>query len=197
MPLRLAVFLSGSGRTLENFFSEIAAGRLPAEIVAVVSSRSDAFGLQRAKNHGVPAFVVPAKEHKDAASLGRAAFAAVEPFRPDLVALAGWNHLVEIPKAYERRVLNIHPALLPAFGGKGYYGMKVHEAVIRSGAKESGCTVHFADNLYDHGAIVLQRNVPVLPGDTPDALAHRVFEEECRAYPEAIRILAERRGAAK
>lgn len=193
MKLRLAVFLSGTGRTLENFFAEIDAGRLPAEVVAVVGSRADAFGLERARKRGVRAVVVPARDHPGAASLGRAAFAAIEPHRPDLVALAGWNHLIEIPPRYERRVLNIHPALLPAFGGKGFYGMRVHRAVIASGAQESGCTVHFADNVYDHGPAILRKRVPVLPGDTPEALAHRVFEAECEAYPEAIRMLAEGR----
>jgi phosphoribosylglycinamide formyltransferase-1 len=115
---------------------------------------------------------------------------AVRSHEPDLVCLAGWLHLVPIPDDFRHRVLNIHPALLPAFGGKGMYGRHVHEAVLAYGAKVSGCTVHFADNEYDHGPIVLQRVVPVLDDDTPETLAERVFEQECLAYPEAIRLFA-------
>jgi folate-dependent phosphoribosylglycinamide formyltransferase PurN len=117
----------------------------------------------------------------------------VRQFDPQLVCLAGWLHLLPIPPDFHQRVLNIHPALLPAFGGKGMYGHHVHEAVLSYGAKVSGCTVHFADNTYDTGPILVQRCVPVLDGDTPDALAARVFAAECEAYPEAIRLMAEGR----
>jgi len=111
----------------------------------------------------------------------------------DLVCLAGFLQLVQVPVDYLGRVMNIHPALIPAFCGKGYYGHRVHEAVLASGAKVSGCTVHFADNEYDHGPIIVQRTVPVLDDDTAETLAHRVFVEECEAYPEAIRLFAESR----
>lgn len=116
-------------------------------------------------------------------------FDAVRAYAPDLVLLAGWLHLIQIPPDFRRRVLNIHPSLLPAFGGKGMYGRHVHEAVLKAGAAVSGCTVHYADDAYDTGPIVLQRSVPVLPDDTPDTLAHRVFEAECEAYPEAIQLV--------
>src|SRR5207249_9123441 len=111
----------------------------------------------------------------------------------DLVCMAGFLQLVQIPEDYLGRVMNIHPALIPAFCGKGFHGRHVHEAVIESGVKVTGCTVHFADNVYDNGPIILQRTVPVLDDDTPDMLAARVFEQECAAYPEAIRLFGEDR----
>jgi phosphoribosylglycinamide formyltransferase-1 len=120
-------------------------------------------------------------------------WAAVRAFAPDLVCFAGWLHLLPIPDDFRHRVLNIHPSLLPAFGGKGMYGEKVHKAVLEYGAKVSGCTVHFADDTYDTGPILVQKCVPVKEGDTPDTLAARVFQAECEAYPEAIRLIAEGR----
>ena len=104
--------------------------------------------------------------------------------------MAGFSCLWRIPLGFEGRVINIHPAMLPEFGGRGYYGRRVHEAVLAAGRTTSGCTVHYCDNEYDHGATILQRTVPVLPDDTPDTLADRVFREECIAYPEAITIVA-------
>ncbi|MFH1022049.1 MAG: phosphoribosylglycinamide formyltransferase [Planctomycetota bacterium] len=186
-PPRLGVLLSGTGRTLENLAGEIRAGRLAAKIVRVIASRHDAYGLVRARNLRLPADVISPKSFADAADMSGAIFDAMRAAKADLVVLAGWLHLLRIPPDFERRVLNIHPALLPAFGGKGYFGHRVHEAVIAAGATESGCTAHVVDNEYDHGEIILQRKVPVLPGDTADALADRVFAEECIAYPEAIR----------
>jgi phosphoribosylglycinamide formyltransferase-1 len=114
----------------------------------------------------------------------------VRSFTPDLVCLAGWLHLLPIPDDFRHRVLNIHPSLLPAFGGKGMYGRRVHEAVLAYGAKVSGCTVHFADDTYDTGPVLVQKCVPVLAGDDPDALAARVFAAECEAYPEAVGLVA-------
>lgn len=111
----------------------------------------------------------------------------------DLVVLAGFLHLFVFPPKYRGRVMNIHPALLPNFGGAGFYGNRVHEEVIRSGVKETGCTVHFCDGRYDHGPIILQRRIPVRPDDTVETLSKRVFQEECDAYPEAIRLFAEGR----
>jgi formyltetrahydrofolate-dependent phosphoribosylglycinamide formyltransferase len=156
-----------------------------AEIVAAVSSSPDAFGNERARRAGIPVTVVPRRTPGFAATV----FDAVRAAAPDLVVLAGWLHLVAIPDDFKLRVLNIHPALLPAFGGKGMYGHHVHEAVLAYGAKVSGCTVHFADDSYDTGPIVVQRTVPVLDDDTPDTLAARVFDAECEAYPEAIRLV--------
>jgi len=186
LPVRLAVLLSGSGRTLQNLIDRIGAGTLPARIEVVLSSTPAAFGLERARRHGLPTVVVNRKDHPDTRSFSDAVTKALEPYPIDLVILAGFLHLYLYPPKWERRVLNIHPGLLPDFGGKGFYGHRVHEAVLRSGVRESGCTVHFADHRYDHGSIILQRRVPVLPGDTPETLAERVFAEECIAYPEAI-----------
>jgi phosphoribosylglycinamide formyltransferase 1 len=182
-PLRLVVLISGSGTTLQNFIDRIADGRLRARITGVVSSRADAYGLERAKRAGLPTAVV------DRCHSVRT-WEAVRGFEPDLVCLAGWLHLLPIPDDFRERVLNIHPALLPAFGGKGMYGHRVHQAVILAGVKESGCTVHFADNTYDTGPILVQKHVPVLPNDTAETLAARVFEAECEAYPEAIAMVA-------
>jgi len=191
--LKLAVLLSGSGRTLENFFEHIAAGKLDAEVVAVGSSRSDAYGLERARQRGVPSFVVESRAHKGAAALSRAIFQELARYDYDLLLLAGFMCLITIPPELDGRAMNIHPALIPAFCGKGYYGHYVHEAVLRYGCKVSGCTVHFVDNVYDHGPIIVQKAVPVLDDDTPDTLAARVFEKECEAYPEAVRLFGEGR----
>jgi phosphoribosylglycinamide formyltransferase-1 len=189
-PVRLGVLLSGSGRTLQNLIDRIADGSLNARIEIVVSSDPDAIGLGRAQKAGIPAAIVARKPFRDPGSHSRAVTGVLERHPLDLVILAGYLHLYLFPQKWTGRVLNIHPALLPEFGGKGFYGHKVHEAVLRRGAKESGCTVHFADHQYDHGGIILQKKVPVLPGDTPDLLAERVFQAECEAYPEAIRKVA-------
>lgn len=191
--LKLAVLLSGSGRTLENFFEQIEAGRLDAEVVAVGSSRADAYGLARARQRGIPTFVVPSRKHRDTAAFSKAIFQNLAAFDFDLLLLAGFMCLITIPPQLEGRVMNIHPALIPAFCGKGFYGHHVHQAVLDAGVKITGCTVHFVDNVYDHGPIILQKAVPVLDGDTPDTLAARVFEKECEAYPEAVRLFGEGR----
>ena len=192
--VKLAVLLSGGGTTLENIFEHIAAGELDAEVVVLGSSRADAFGLVRAERHGVPSFTVPSRDFRgDTPGFSQALFAELGRHEFDLLILAGFMCLLRIPDGYEGRVMNIHPALIPAFCGKGYYGHHVHEGVLAYGAKVSGCTVHFADNVYDHGPIIVQKAVPVLDGDTPDALAARVFEKECEAYPEAIRLFGEGR----
>lgn len=190
-PLPIAVLLSGSGRTLQNLLDRIADGSLPARVVLVVSNKSDAYGLERARQAGAPTAVVDRKSFADRDAFSTAIFDRCREAGAELVCLAGFLQLLRIPDDFAGRVLNIHPALLPAFGGKGMYGHHVHEAVIASGATESGCTVHFADNVYDHGPIVLQRKVDVRPDDTPETLADRVFAAECEAYPESIRLFAE------
>lgn len=190
---RLVVLVSGGGTTLQNLLDRTTDGRLDAQIVGVVCSKPGAKAIERANAAGVPVEVVEPKRPPDSnpSPFGERVWTAVRGFAPDLVILGGWLHLLPIPEDYRGRVLNIHPSLLPAFGGKGMYGHRVHEAVIASGAKQSGCTVHFADDAYDTGPIVLQKAVPVLNGDTPDTLAARVFEAECEAYPEAIHWVAE------
>lgn len=186
--IRLALLISGGGRTLQNFIQEIAAKRLDARIVLVVSSSAKAGGNTIAREAGIPLEVADYK----APGFNDAITKAIERHAPDLVLLAGFLHLWKFPPAYEGRVLNIHPALLPKYGGKGMYGHHVHEAVLAAGEKESGCTVHVADQDYDRGSILLQRRVPVFPDDTHATLAARVFAEERVAYPEAVRRVASR-----
>ncbi len=191
-PIRLVALVSGSGTTLQNLIDRIASGTLPARIAGVVSSRADAFGITRAERAGFPVSVVE-RRGMSRGAFADAVWAAAREFAPDLVCFAGWLHLLPIPADFRHRVLNIHPSLLPAFGGKGMYGHHVHEAVLAYGARVSGCTVHFADDTYDTGPILVQKCVPVKDGDTPDTLAARVFQAECEAYPEAIRLIAEGR----
>jgi len=187
---RIAVLISGGGTTLRNFIEKIAAGRLPVGIALVVSSSPAARGLQFAADAGIPTAVVERKAFASQDDFSRAIFDRCRQSHVDLVAMAGFLKRVTISEDFAGRVVNIHPALVPAFCGEGFYGHRVHEAVLEYGAKLSGCTVHFADNQYDHGPVILQRPVPVLDDDTPETLAARVFEAECEAYPEALRLLA-------
>jgi formyltetrahydrofolate-dependent phosphoribosylglycinamide formyltransferase len=187
--LRLAVLLSGSGRTLENLLDWIAAGRLAASVERVVASRGDVRGVRLAERAGIPVTVLP-PAGRPLAEWSDAIFAACRGVKPDLVVMAGFLHLVEIPADFVGRVINIHPALLPAFGGKGFHGMHVHRAVVARGCTVSGCTVHLVDNEYDHGRILLQKTVPVLRDDSPESLAARVFAAECETLPEAINRIA-------
>ena len=191
--LNLAVLLSGSGRTLENVQQAILAGRLSARVVVVVSSKSDAYGLVRARQHSLEAVAVPRRDYPDLHAFNAALNAVLARYPIDLVVLAGFLSLYQPPPALVGRVMNIHPALLPAFGGQGLYGDRVHRAVLESGVKLSGCTVHFADACYDHGPIILQVAVPVYDDDTVESLAARVFAAECALYPQAIQFYAEDR----
>lgn len=196
MALRVAALLSGSGRTLQNLIDLRERGELDVDPVLVVGSRADAFGLERARRAGVPWLVVRRKDFHTDAAFTEQVFAACRQARADLVVLAGWLCLLcPIPQDFKGRVLNIHPALLPSFGGKGFYGDRVHAAVLAAGVAETGCTVHLVDDAYDQGQVLLQRRVPVLPGDDVHTLAARVFEAECEAYPEAIRQLSRAAGA--
>jgi len=189
-PLRIAALISGGGRTIVNLQERIASGVLDARIDVVVSSRGDVQGVQRAKACGLRTVVVPRRDVDEATFQQRLTDAVGDV---DLVCLAGFLSLWRFPNAMYGRVINIHPALLPDFGGPGMYGHRVHEAVLASGRKESGCTVHVCDDQYDHGPILLQRKVPVLSDDTPETLAARVFEQECIAYPEAIGLFCDGR----
>jgi len=191
--LNLAVLLSGSGRTLENVQQEILAGRLSARVVVVVSSKSEAYGLVRARQHGLDAVAVPRRDYSDLQAFNDTINVVLARYPIDLVILAGFLSLYQPPPALVGRVMNIHPALLPAFGGRGLYGDRVHRAVLESGVKLSGCTVHFADACYDHGPIILQAAVPVYDDDTVESLAARVFTAECELYPQAIQLYAEDR----
>jgi phosphoribosylglycinamide formyltransferase-1 len=191
--LDLAVLLSGSGRTLENLQTAIEAGRLSARIAVVISSKPEAYGLTRARQHGLDAFAVSRRQYDTLAAFNAAINELLERYTIDLVVLAGFLSLYRPPPALTGKVMNIHPALLPAFGGKGLYGARVHRAVLDAGVKVSGCTVHFADEQYDHGPIILQQAVPVEDDDTVDTLAARVFAAECKLYPQAIQLFAENR----
>jgi formyltetrahydrofolate-dependent phosphoribosylglycinamide formyltransferase len=193
MALKLAVLLSGGGRTLQNFFDRIDDGSLDAEVRVVIADRPGVKGLDRARARGVDAVLVERQQCKGAEAFSEAVFGTIDPYDADLVTLAGFLRLIRVPDRYAGRILNIHPALIPAFCGKGMYGHHVHEAVVATGVKVSGCTVHFVDNVYDHGPIVLQRAVPVSAEDGPDDVADRVFAEECIAYPEAVRLFGDRR----
>jgi len=188
-PLRLAVLLSGGGRTLEHLLREIAAGELAARVVGVVSSVPGARGLAVAAAAGIPAAALRRRDFPDDGAYAEAVLAALAPGRPELILLAGFLRRLAVRPGWEGRILNIHPALLPESGaaGKGFYGERVHAAVLASGASESGATVHVVDDGYDTGPVVLRARVPVLAGDTPATLGARVFAAECALYPAAIR----------
>jgi phosphoribosylglycinamide formyltransferase-1 len=188
-PLPIAVLISGGGTTLRNLIEKIQTGALPVEIRLVISSSPTAGGLAFAAAAGIPSLVVEKKKDVSPVAYSEAVFGACRAAGVRYVVMGGFLKHVLIPPDFENRVLNIHPALLPAYGGKGMYGLNVHAAVLAAREKESGCTVHFVDNHYDHGPVILQRRVPVLPGDTPEALQARVFAAECEAYPEALKQL--------
>tara|TARA_A100001391_G_scaffold137538_1_gene96076 strand:+ start:2090 stop:2704 length:615 start_codon:yes stop_codon:yes gene_type:complete len=188
--LPIAVFLSGSGRTLANLIEHRDRHDLPIDIRLVISSRSDVRGVQIAREAGIETLVIRQRDYPDANGYSAAMFAPLGERKIEYVVMAGFLKHVLIPDAFENRVLNIHPSLLPGFGGQGMYGHHVHAAAIERGVKITGCTVHFVDNEYDNGPILHQRACPVLADDTPDTLAARVFEQECLALPEAIRMLA-------
>jgi phosphoribosylglycinamide formyltransferase-1 len=187
--LRIAVLLSGSGTSLENLFEHIDAG-LPAEVVCVIASKKSAFGLERAERRGVPAIAIPRRDHPDVAAFNDAIHETLSRYQPDLVCLLGFLSPFELRGRYEGRALNVHPALIPAFSGQGFYGHHVHEAVLASGVKLTGATVHFVSEGYDEGPILLQGVVPVEEDDTPDTLAARVQARERELVPEAIRLIA-------
>jgi len=181
--MKMAVLLSGSGRTLDNFHERIAAGTMQGSIAVVLSNLPDALGLTKARNYGYPAF-----HAKDNAAIN----AILQDYGVELVLLAGYLKLYQPSAHLQRAVLNIHPSLIPSFCGAGMYGMRVHRAVKARGVKVSGCTAHFANEVYDEGPIVVQHCVPVDEADTPDDIAARVFAAECEAYPEAINAVVAR-----
>lgn len=191
--LRLGVLVSGRGTNLEAIADACESGRIPARVVVVISNRPDAYALERARSRSIPTRVIDHRKFPDRESFDRAVVEELKRHRVDLVCLAGFMRILSpyFVAQYRNRILNIHPALLPAF--KGLYGERVHEAVILSGAKFSGCTVHFVTEDVDGGPIILQAIVEVSPDDTPETLAQRVLKEEHRIYPEAIRLFAEGR----
>jgi phosphoribosylglycinamide formyltransferase-1 len=190
-PIRLGVLISGGGTTLLNILEYINQGRLNAEVALVISSRSTVAGVERAKNAGLDVKIIRKKDLPDIDEFSKRIEQELAAANIDLVVQGGWLCLWKIPARYENRVMNIHPALLPSFGGQGMWGHYVHEAVLKAGCKISGCTVHFCTNEYDKGPIIVQRTCQVKNDDTPDTLAARVFEQECIAYPQAIKLFAD------
>ncbi len=193
MSIKIAVLLSGSGTTLQNIIDCCASGAIDGEVVCVVASRADAYGLTRADNSNIPNTAVLRKDHDNADIFSQAIWDFVNPHEPDLIVLAGFMSLLNVPERYDGRIMNVHPALIPAFCGKGMYGHHVHEAVIAYGAKLSGVTVHFVDGEYDNGPIIMQSTVEVKEDDTPETLAERVQAEERAIYPKAVQLFAEGR----
>ncbi len=193
--MRLAVFASGEGTNFQALLDAIDRDTLPAKPVCCVSNTAETGALDRAERADVPTAVVEPEHHADPASFSRALLEVLDFHDVTFVALAGY--MIKVPPnvvdAYRGRMTNIHPALLPSFGGQGMYGMHVHEAVIEHGVHWSGVTVHLVDEEYDHGPIVLQEPVPVYADDTPPTLADRIKDVEHRLYPEALRLFAEDR----
>ncbi len=195
--LKLAVLISGSGRTLKNFIDLASEGNLPIDIRLVISNVPTAGGLKFAEAAGIPTQVIPRSAFPrggtGSEAFGEKIFAECRDAGVDYVAMAGFMILAPLPPDFAGRVLNIHPSLIPSFCGHGMYGDHVHHAVLDAGVKVTGCTVHFVDNEYDHGPIIWQQPVPVFDDDTADTLGKRVFEIEKEAYPQVLKLLADGR----
>jgi formyltetrahydrofolate-dependent phosphoribosylglycinamide formyltransferase len=192
-PVRLGVLISGGGTTLMNIIEYIKNGKLNAQVAVVISSLSKAGGVAKARNAGLDVKIIRKRDYADIDQFSKRIEAELIAADVDLIVQGGWLCLWKIPSRYENRVMNIHPALLPSFGGQGMWGHHVHEAVLKAGCKISGCTVHFCTNEYDKGPIIVQRACEARSDDTADTLAARVFEQECIAYPQAIKLFAEGR----
>lgn len=197
--VKIGVLVSGRGSNLGAIIDACKTGKIPGEVVVVISNRQQAYALERAKIAGIEAMFIDPKEFKNLELYSDRLCAEMQKRNVEIICLAGFLLKLtgKILQVYKNRILNIHPALLPEFGGKGMYGLNVHKAVIASGKKVSGCTVHIVDEEYDHGEIILQRKVAVLPEDTPQTLAERVLKEEHIAYPEAINIIISRLNSEK
>ncbi len=181
--IRLAVLLSGSGRTLDNFHSCIERGTLHAQIMVVVSDKKNALGLSKAKEYGYPAFY--AENNSEINTI-------IAEFGIDIICLAGFLQLYTPPPSLARAVVNIHPSLIPSFCGTGYYGHHVHEAVRKKGCLVSGCTVHFANERFDEGPIIYQQAVALEHEESTESIAAKVFAAECEAYPRALQLIEQR-----
>ncbi len=194
MENRLSVWVSGSGSNLERIIKACQSGEIFASVVLAASDRPGILALERARKHSIPAEVVPPKQFGSAGAYALALLELLKKYRVDLVCLAGYLRKVpdEVVRAYRGRIINIHPALLPKYGGKGLYGRQVHKAVLAAKEKESGVTVHYVDEQYDHGSIILQKKVSILSSDTPEALAERVHQVEYEIYPQAITLVLEK-----
>ena len=187
MERKIAVLLSGSGRTLENILE-----KLPdIEVAVVISSKKDVRGIEIALEHNIPTYVVERRLYADSSEFSERINEIIFKYSPELIVLAGFLSFYDYPEQFEGKVLNIHPALIPAFSGKGFYGMRVHKAVYEKGVKVTGCTVHFVDKRYDNGAIIAQKVCFVDENDTPESIAGKVFELEKELYPEVIKAYFE------
>lgn len=189
--MRLAVFASGNGSNFGALLDAIAAGHLPAEAVLLITDREGTGAAMRAAAMAVPVAVLPPASFSDEAAFATALLTALTEAQAEAIVLAGYLKKVPpaVVAAFSGRLVNVHPALLPAYGGPGMYGRRVHAAVLAAGEAESGCTVHLVDDEYDHGTILAQVHVPVLPGDTPESLAARVLAEEHRLLPSVVATL--------
>jgi len=192
--IRIVVMASGNGTDLQSIIDACESGFIDGRVVAVISNKEGAYALERAKKHGATAILIPSRGKKREKH-EEEVLKELKRINPDLILLAGYMRMLtpDFIEKYSGRIMNIHPALLPCFGGKGMYGDKVHRAVLDSGAKVSGCTVHFVTGEVDGGPIIVQRCVPVMEGDDIESLKARILEEEHRAYPEAVRLFAEGR----
>lgn len=192
--VRLAVFISGSGTNLQSIIDNCANGFIPAEVALVVSNKTDAYGLVRADKAGIDGVVFSRKSFPDGAAADAFLLELLHKYRIDLIALAGYLKMIPpaVIQAYRHRIVNIHPALLPKYGGKGMYGGRVHRAVLEAGDTESGASIHYVDEIYDHGKVIAQEKVPVRPGDTPEDLAARVLRVEHRLYSRVLKELSEK-----
>jgi phosphoribosylglycinamide formyltransferase-1 len=188
--LPIAVLISGGGTTLHNLIEKKRAGSLTVDFRLVISSRKDARGLAFAAEANIPSQVIRRRDYADPELHSQNIFEAIRKSGAALVVMGGYLEHLLIPSDFDHRVMNVHPSLIPAFCGHGMYGLKVHAAAIDFGVKISGCTVHWVDNQYDHGPIILQRACEVLPDDTPESLQRRVFALECEALPDAIQQYA-------
>ena len=190
MAMRVAVLLSGSGTTLQNLIDRAEDDSLDIEIVCVIASRDDAYGLERARQHGIAHSAIPRKDFGKSSEFSDAIWTEIRKHNVGLVVLAGFMSLLSVPKDFEHKIMNIHPALIPSFSGKGMFGHHVHEAVVEYGVRLTGATVHFVDEHYDNGPIILQEAVPVFEADTADDVAERVQAKEREIYPRAIQLFA-------
>jgi phosphoribosylglycinamide formyltransferase 1 len=187
----IAVLISGGGTTLKNLIQKRDDGRLMVEFKLVISSSSEARGIEIARQANIPTLVVPKDKGLTPEDYSERMFGPIRRSGAELVVMGGFLKHVLIPSDFENRVINIHPSLIPAFCGKGMYGLKVHQAAVDFGVRISGCTVHYVDNQYDHGPILMQRSCQVFADDTAESLQRRVFELECLTLPDAIRQIAQ------
>jgi phosphoribosylglycinamide formyltransferase-1 len=183
---RIAFFISGTGGNALNLLRACRDGCVPADPALAISSSSKALGVERLRSERLPVDIILRSAFDDDEAFSTACFASVEAAKIDVICLCGWLKRLVIPSSWEGRILNIHPSLLPQFGGSGMYGMHVHRAVLDAGESISGCTVHLVDNQFDHGRILAQAQVPVMPDDSPEGLQKRIYEQEMRIYPQAL-----------